>query len=497
MIASGMVSLKRKTTLILALAASLVVALVAIIADDNVSERLGSTYYILALSIIGCVLLLLAGYFWDRTLVQRLKNLRSTAQAAGEPAGPGPGSELEDGDPDEIIGLARQIERMARSLQRVEASYRGIVEDQVDLICRYRADGRLTFVNAAYAAHLGRKRAELMGQPAVLVTAGLLRTEGVPPETAAFESTLADTAGRAVVLAWTHRAIKDNTGTILEYQAVGHDITTRKEAEALLRAAKDAAEAADRAKGEFLAIVSHELRTPINAIIGFADILRETPLTAEQQAHADLIATSGRTLETLIADILDLSKIEAGTLDIATAPFALRGCIEQVCLLLKPCAVATGLTLETRIATDVPAIVNGDEQRLRQILQNLLGNAIKFTERGGVTLTADCARTELIEPHKRRAVRLRFAVRDTGIGIPPDKTDQLFKPFSQVDSSARRRRGGTGLGLVISKRLCERMGGAISVESHPGEGSTFYFTIMVDYQPGDTQEPFAEGVAVA
>ncbi|MEI6861152.1 MAG: histidine kinase dimerization/phospho-acceptor domain-containing protein [Verrucomicrobiota bacterium] len=412
--------MKRKTALLLALASALVVALIAIIADDNVRERLGSTYYILALAIIGCVLLLLAGYFWDRTLIQRLKGLRTSAQVADDPAS-STGTEMDDGDPDEIIGLARQIERMARALQRVEASYRGIVEDQVDLICRYRADGNLTFVNAAYAAHLGRKRAELLGQPAILITAGLLRVDSLPQETAAFENTLADTAGRAVVLAWTHRPIKDSTGALLEYQAVGHDITARKEAEALLRAAKDAAEAADRAKGEFLAIVSHELRTPINAIIGFADILRDTPLTSDQRVHADLIASSGRLLETLIADILDLSKIEAGTLDIATAPFALRGCIEQVCQLHKPRAVAAGLTLEARIAKDVPAIVNGDQQRLGQILHNLVGNAIKFTERGGVTLTLDCARSELLEAGNRRAVRLRFAVRDTGIGIPHEK----------------------------------------------------------------------------
>ena len=493
-------AMKRKTGLILALAAALVVALAVIIADDNVRERLGSAYYIIALSIIGCVLLLLAGYLWDRTLVQRLKTLRATAQStatADEAApAPGPGAE-EDADHDEIIGLARQIERMARSLQRVEASYRGIVEDQVDRICRYRADGRLTFVNAAYAAHLGRKRAELLGQPFALISAGLLPAHGPFPETAAFEHTLPDAAQRAVVLAWTHRAITDADGAILEYQAVGHDITARKEAEALLRAAKDAAEKADRAKSEFLAIVSHELRTPINGVIGFAKLLHDTSLTTEQRSQVDLIAASGEALETLISDILDLSKIESGTLEIENAPFALRGCIEQVCALLKPRAVEAGLTLEARLATDVPAIVNGDQQRLRQVLQNLLGNAIKFTERGGVTLTVDCTRAEMIEAEKRRIVRLRFAVRDTGIGIAREKFDLLFKPFSQVDSSARRRRGGTGLGLVIAKRLCERMDGAISVESHAGEGSTFFFTIMVDYQPGDTTEPFAEGAAPA
>ncbi len=487
-------STKRKTGLILALAAALVTALSIIIADDSIREKLGSSYYILALSIIGCVLLLLAGYVWDRTMVQRLRNLRVSTQAADLEMGPD--EEAEMGDHDEIIGLARQIERMARSLQRIEASYRGIVEDQVDLICRYRADGRLTFVNAAYAAHLGHKRTELHGQPFALMIAGVLPNNGSLPDNASFEHTLPDTNKRPVVLAWTHRAIKDADGHVLEYQAVGHDITARKEAEVLLRTARDAAEAADHAKSEFIAIVSHELRTPINGVIGFTKLLMDTPLTVEQRDHVQIIASSGESLETLVRDILDLSKIEAGTLEIENSPFALRSCIEQICHMLRPRVQEAGLTLEARIATDVPAIVNGDQNRLRQILQNLLGNAIKFTEHGGVTLTVDCARAEMVEPQKRRVVRLRFAVRDTGIGIPRDKLDRLFKPFSQVDSSARRRRGGTGLGLIIAKRLCERMGGAISVESHAGEGSTFYFTIMADYQHGDTAEPFAENEPV-
>ena len=487
----------RKTTLILALAASLVVALGIVITDDNLRERLGSSYYVLSLSMIGCVLLLLAGYVWDRTLLERLRGLRGTARDAQSAQAFEPSTEPDEdsteADHDEIIGLARQIERMARNLQRIEASYRGIVEDQVDLICRYRPDGKLTFVNGAYAAFLGHKRQELIGQPFALRAAGLLSGREDIPDNTAVEHELTSATLQRVVHSWTQRAIRDNTGRLLEYPAVGHNITARKEAEALLRAAKEAAESADRAKGEFLAIVSHELRTPINGVIGFSRLLRDTPLTAEQRGHVELIATSGEALESLISDILDLSKIETGTLEIETAPFGLRGCVEQVCQLLLPRAREAGLTLEARIATDVPAIVNGDAGRLRQVLQNLVCNAIKFTERGGVMLTVDCARAEARPEQSRRTVRLQFAVRDTGIGIPPDKIGLLFKPFSQVDTSARRRRGGTGLGLVIAKRLCERMGGALSVESHAGEGSTFYFTIKVDYRPGDTREPFVEG----
>jgi PAS domain S-box-containing protein len=390
-----------------------------------------------------------------------------------------------------VIGLARQIERMARTLQKTEASYRGIVEDQEDLICRYRADGRLTFVNGSYARFFGRKRQDLLGSPFVLCAAGLLPTSNLP-ETAAFEHRLADADDRKVDYAWTHRAIKDSEGNLLEYQAVGHDVTVRKEAEVALRAAKDAAESADRAKSEFLAIVGHEIRTPINGVLGFARLLADTPLDPEQRSHLDVIITSGETLETLIGDILDLSKIEAGKLEVEQTPFALRVCIEQACHLLHPRANEHGLTLEARIATDVPAIVNGDSLRLKQILLNLVGNAIKFTERGGVTLTVDCVRTGVRENDNRCGLRLQFAVRDTGIGIPPEKIPLLFQPFSQVDTSARRRRGGTGLGLIISKRLCEHMGGAISVESQPGVGSIFYFTILSDYKPGDTREPFRD-----
>jgi PAS domain S-box-containing protein len=483
----------RKTFFILSLTIALVAGYATVVLDEGLRDRLGSAYYVLSVSIVGCVLLVLTGYVWDRALMQRLRNLRTEAEQkqAIEDSPEKPGEKSGEMDADEVIGLARQIERMAHTLQKTEASYRAIVEDQVDLICRYRADGRLTFVNGAYARFFGRKRQDMIGQPFLLCAIGLLPTANLPENTT-IEHRVADLANRWVDYAWTHRAIKDPEGNLLEYQAVGHDITIRKEAEAALRAAKESAESADRAKSEFLAIVGHEIRTPINGVLGFAKLLSETPLDADQRNHLDVITTSGEALEQLISDILDLSKIEAGKLEIEHEPFALRACIEQACQLLHPKALENGLTLEARIATDVPVLVSGDAHRLKQILLNLLGNAIKFTELGGVTLIVDCVRTEKREKDTRRDVRLQFAVRDTGIGIPSEKIPLLFQPFSQVDTSARRRRGGTGLGLIISKRLCERMGGAISVESQSGAGSTFYFTIMTDYQPGETKEPFRD-----
>jgi PAS domain S-box-containing protein len=478
----------RKSLLLLSLAASLVVGLAALIitvlTDDLLRAKLEEhgLYYVLGLSIIGTVLLVLSGYVWDQGVMQKLRSLRSTVAI--------PGAEDNTGgepDHDEIIGLARNIERMAQALQKTEASYRGIVEDQVDLICRYRLDGKLTFVNSAYALAFGRKRNELIGQPFTLFSPGA----AIGDEPYTFERELDFPDGGRRWLMWTQRPIRDDRGETLEFQAVGHDITLRKEAEAALLRAKDAAEAADRAKSEFLAIVSHEIRTPINGVIGFAQILADSPLSPEQREQVAIIKSSGQALEKLIADILDLSKIEAGKIEIESAPFGLHKSVEDVIAFFQPRARAAALTLTANIDQDVPAIVNSDEARLRQILTNLIGNALKFTERGSITLTVSCMRGEPVSMRDtRRALRLFFSVADTGIGIPADKISKLFKPFSQVDTSSERRRSGTGLGLIISKRLCELMGGSISVDSKPGEGTTFRFSILTDYEKGDTLPPF-------
>ncbi len=454
-------------------------------------ERISPQYYVLCLSLIGCILLILAGYVWDRSLMQRLRDLNKTSSSV---------TLLADTDEvhDEVIGLARQIERMAQSLQKLEASYRAVVEDQVDLICRYNADGNLSFVNGAYARFVGRKRQELLGQPFALCTAGLLSPKDGPlPDATTFEHEWHDAEKKRFIHAWTHRSIKDSSGTIIEYQAVGHDVTTRKEAERALVSAKEAAESADRAKSEFLAIVSHEIRTPINGVIGFGKLLHDTPLTSEQRTFVDMITSSGHTLENLISDILDLSKIEAGKLEIEHAPFSLRDSIEETLHLFGPRAREAGLTIKTSVAPGVPVIISSDHGRLRQILNNLVGNAIKFTEHGGIEVSVECSPGAPHPNGLNRDVRLHFTIRDTGIGIPPEKIDQLFRPFSQVDTSAKRRRGGTGLGLIIAKRLCERMGGAISVESRVGEGSTFYFAIQADYTIGDSRDPFANSTGAS
>ncbi len=471
----------RKTILILSLTLSLVAALIGIAVQEELRERLGQAYWVIGLAIIGCILLVLSGYVWDRNIALRVKTLKDTAAGIGADDG------RDDNDPDEIIGLARKIERMAKSLQNVEASYRGIVEDQVDLICRYRSDGRLTFVNAAYARAFGKKRADLAGT----LFPYLDGVAGASDAPVAFERELELAEGGARVwLQWTQRAIKDNVGETIEYQAVGHDITARREAEAALLRAKETAEEADQAKSEFLAMVSHEIRTPINGVIGFARLLRDTPLSPVQRDHVAMIHTSGLALEKLIGDILDLSKIEAGKVEIEHASFGPQRCVEEVCAFFADQARASALKLEYHVDPGVPATVNGDQSRVRQILVNLVGNALKFTEHGSISVQLSCSRGDQTDSGTRRTARLFFAVTDTGVGIPSDKLALLFQPFSQLDNSARRRREGTGLGLLISKRLCELMGGTISVESRPGEGSTFRFSVLTDYHVNDTAAPF-------
>jgi signal transduction histidine kinase/HPt (histidine-containing phosphotransfer) domain-containing protein/ActR/RegA family two-component response regulator len=238
-----------------------------------------------------------------------------------------------------------------------------------------------------------------------------------------------------------------------------------------LRRQRDRAEEASHSKSEFLANMSHEIRTPLNAVLGMMSLLLETPLSETQREYVATTRSSGAALLGVINDLLDVSKIEAGRLDLEIAPFLLRGCLDEAIGILTPKAEAHGLALHCQVADGVPAAVESDAARLRQILVNLLDNAIKFTPRGKVSLEVEAG------AEKDGLVELRFAVRDTGIGIPADRMDRLFKPFSQGDSSMSRLYGGTGLGLVISQRLAERLGGRMWAESVVGRGSAFLFTI--------------------
>jgi PAS domain S-box-containing protein len=334
-------------------------------------------------------------------------------------------------------------------------------EAQNDVIVRRNAAGAITYVNDAYCTLTGRPRDDLLKSEFALTVLEQGESSALADGVRAHDQKIGAADG-ARWISWREVTIRADGDS--EMQSVGRDVTDRVLAERALAVARDQAEAANRAKSRFLTMVSHEIRTPLNGILGMADLLGDTTLTPEQTTYLKAVKTSGQTLLSLIEEVLDFSKIEAGRLELVAEPFSLAAFVEEVAELLGPRAQAKGLEIGCYVDERSPSRVVGDAARLRQVLFNLAGNAIKFTERGGVSI--------IVEPAAQPGM-IAMAVHDTGIGIPLPDQARIFLEFEQADGSSTRKFGGTGLGLAISKRIVESAGGSITVESTPDQGSMF------------------------
>ena len=393
-----------------------------------------------------------------------------------------------------VVALKRRVNEQTgiilRRLQRevvLEQRYRDLFENATDIVYTHDLEGRLTSLNRAGERSTGYSREDALklnwDQMAAPEYRGLthrmteqkLASGGVTT----YETEIVGKDGRHVSLEVCTRLIYQD-GKAVEVQGNARDITERKRAEAELKKAKEAAEAASRAKSEFLANVSHEIRTPMNGILGMSELLLDSELGAEQREYLEALKGSADSMLAVINDILDFAKIEARKLELEANPFCLRAHLEETLKVPVLRARQKGLELTCRVDSAVPEILVGDHNRLRQIVVNLVGNAIKFTERGHIVVRAD------VEAHTPGRVSLHFAVSDTGIGVPLEKQALIFEAFAQADGSTTRRYGGTGLGLAICSRLVEMMGGRIWVESEPNEGSTFHFTVRLGVSSDST-----------
>jgi PAS domain S-box-containing protein len=390
----------------------------------------------------------------------------------------------ETGQVTKMIEYSIDITERKKAEEELQKLSRAITQSTASIVIT-DTSGSIEYVNPAFTAVTGYTREEALGNNPRVLKSGVHDNE--------FYKDMWDTLNAGEIwrgelcnknkygeLYWEYASIspvQDTLGKVTNYVAVKENITERKKIISELQKAKEEAEAAAQAKSDFLANMSHEIRTPLNAIYGMTSLMLDTPLNDEQQEFIEIIRGGSDTLLKVINDILDFSKIEAGKMELETQPFYVRSCVEDSLDLLAEKAADKNLDLAYYIENGTPPVVIGDITRLRQILVNLLNNAIKFTSAGEVVINVH---SMLVENDQ---YELKFSVRDTGIGIPAEKIDKLFKSFSQVDSSTTRKYGGTGLGLAISRQLATNMGGTMWVESEEGVGSTFHFTILVDVDP--------------
>jgi len=388
----------------------------------------------------------------------------------------------------------REIKRAQDELTLSEAKYRELVTDLAMVVFQTNLAGEMVFLNPAWERISGYSLSESIGKtyaPFIFEEDRAAVAE-LHRQKIAGEQEFTDLSFRMVradgAIIWLEgycRVRRGANGEIIGTTGTLSDVTERKKFEAELIAAKNAADAASHAKSDFLAVMSHEIRTPLNGVLGFANLLSQTRLDSNQREYLRTISVCGDSLLTIIDDILDFSRMESGRFELERREFDLQECVEGVLDVHASQAFAKGLELFAEFEETVPSLVVGDSGRLRQILSNLVGNAVKFTQKGEIVVTCRLAYLD------RRTVGVAFEVRDTGIGIEPEKVGKLFEPFAQADSSMSRRFGGAGLGLAICRRLVRAMGGNIEVNSEPGVGTRFHFSIHLG-RGRDSGEPLAD-----
>lgn len=394
------------------------------------------------------------------------------------------------GQLDEIRQINISLEQRVEERMRERDQYYAFFMTSADLMCIADPHGAFKQVNPACCTVLGYSEAALISRPFLdfvhpddkQSTIDEMARQLQLGYTLNFENRYIRKNGSVCWLAWKAIYNKRDDTTY----ATARDITEQKQLLSDLQKARETADTANEAKSRFLANMSHEIRTPMNGVIGMTDLLLDTNLDPVQQEYAELVKRSGKSLLRLINDILDLSKIEARRIELLKEPFRLRKVFSGTVDLLKPTAEEKRLQLEWHVDDALPLVLSGDEIRLRQIITNLLGNAIKFTHSGTISIHAALAGED------EQSVMLHCTVQDSGIGIEPDKLEHIFDPFSQADASTTRSYGGTGLGLTISKQLVELMGGSITVDSKAGVGSTFSFSLTLDKASPEELQQLAE-----